>query len=153
MLMVILMFVGSCAGSTAGGMKVVRIALLCKMGRREIRRTFQPRKVQVLRFEGKGVEESMLMQVASFAIMYFLLVFAGAFLISIENTFDFTTNLTASITTICNVGPGLGAVGPMGNFAGYSPFSRIVLSFLMLCGRLELFPILVLFHPAIWQKG
>ncbi len=153
MLMVILMFVGSCAGSTAGGMKVVRIALLCKMGRREIRRTFQPRKVQVLRFEGRGVEENMLMQVGSFIIVYMLMVFAGAFLISIENTFDFTTNLTASITAICNVGPGLGAVGPMGNFAGYSPFSKIVLSFLMLCGRLELFPILALFHPAVWQKG
>ena len=95
----------------------------------------------------------MLMQVASFAIVYFLLVFAGAFLISIGNAFDFTTNLTAAITTICNVGPGLSAVGPMGNFAGYSPFAKIVLSFLMLCGRLELFPILVLFHPAIWQRG
>ena len=153
MLMVILMFVGSCAGSTAGGMKVVRIALLCKMGRREIRRTFQPRKMQVLRFEGKGVDESMLMQVGTFLIVYMLLVLAGAFLISIENTFDFTTNLTASITTICNVGPGLGAVGPMGNFAGYTPLSKIVLSFLMLCGRLELFPVLVLFHPAIWAKG
>ena len=153
MLMVILMFVGSCAGSTAGGMKVVRIALLCKMGRREIRRTFQPRKVQVLRFEGKGVEENMLMQVSTFVMVYILMVLVGAFLISIENTYDFTTNLTAAITTICNVGPGLGAVGPTGNFAGFTPFSKIVLSFLMLCGRLELFPILVLFHPAIWQKG
>ena len=153
MLMVMLMFVGSCAGSTAGGMKVVRIALLCKMGRREIRRTFQPRKVQVLRFEGKGVEESMLMQVASFAIVYCLLILVGAFLISIENTYDFTTNITASITAICNVGPGLGEVGPMGSFAGYSPFSKIILSILMLCGRLELFPILALFHPALWQKG
>ena len=153
MLMVILMFVGSCAGSTAGGMKVVRIALLCKMGRREIRRTFQPRKMQVVRFEGKGVEESMLMQVGSFIIVYMLLVLAGAFLISIENTYGFTTNLTAAITTVCNVGPGLDAVGPMGNFAGYSSFSKIVLSIRMLCGRLELFPILALFHPAIWQKG
>ena len=153
MLMVILMFVGSCAGSTAGGMKVVRVALLLKMSRREIRRTFQPRKVQVVRFEGKGVEESMLMQISSFIIVYMLVILAGAFLISIENTYDFTTNLTAAITTVCNVGPGLGAVGPMGNFAGYTPFSKIVLSFLMLCGRLELFPILALFHPAVWQKG
>ncbi|MBR5548016.1 MAG: TrkH family potassium uptake protein [Clostridia bacterium] len=153
MLMVILMFVGSCAGSTAGGMKVVRVALLFKMGRREIRRTFQPRKVQVVRFEGKGVEESMLMQISSFIIVYMLVILAGAFLISIENTYDFTTNLTAAITAVCNVGPGLGAVGPMGNFAGYTPFSKIALSFLMLCGRLELFPMLALFHPAVWQKG
>ncbi len=153
MLMVILMFVGSCAGSTAGGMKVVRVALLLKMGRREIRRTFQPRKVQVVRFEGKGVEESMLMQISSFFIVYMLVILAGAFLISIENTYDFTTSLTAAITTVCNVGPGLGAVGPMGNFAGFTPFSKIALSFLMLCGRLELFPMLALFHPAVWQRG
>ena len=153
LLLVLLMFVGSCAGSTAGGMKVVRIALLCKMGRREIRRTFQPRKVQVLRFEGKGVDESMLMQVATFAFVYLLVIFAGAFIISIENTYDFTTNLTASITAVSNVGPGLGAVGPMGSFAGYSSFSKVILSILMLCGRLELFPILALFHPALWQKG
>jgi len=152
MLMVILMFVGSCAGSTAGGMKVVRIALLCKIGHREIRRTFQPRKVQVVRFEGKGVEESMLMQVASFLVVYMLMVLLGAFLISIEGAYDFTTNLTAAITTICNVGPGLGAVGPNGNFAGFTAFSKVVLSILMLCGRLELFPILALFHPAIWRK-
>ena len=153
MLLTILLFTGACAGSTAGGMKIVRVALLFKLGRREIRRTFQPRKVQVLRFEGKGVEENLLMQVSTFFIVYILLIMAGAFLVSLENTYDFTTNLTASITAVCNVGPGLGAVGPMGNFAGYTPFSKIVFSFLMLCGRLELFPILALFHPAIWQKG
>ncbi|MDD5899015.1 MAG: TrkH family potassium uptake protein [Clostridia bacterium] len=153
MLLVILMFVGSCAGSTAGGIKVVRVALLCKIGRREIRRTFQPRKMQVVRFEGKGVEESMLMQVSSFLIVYVLLVMVGAFLISLQGAYDFTTNLTAAITVICNVGPGLGAVGPAGNFAGYNGFSKMVLSLLMLCGRLELFPILALFHPAIWKKG
>ena len=153
MLIVILLFVGACAGSTAGGIKMVRVALLCKLGRREIRRTFQPRKMQVLRFEGKGVEETMLMQVATFFAVYILLILSGAFLLSLENSFDLTTNLTAAITAVSNVGPGLGAVGPMGSFAGYSDFSKFVFSFLMLCGRLELFPILALFHPAIWQKG
>ena len=153
MLLVMLMFVGACAGSTAGGLKVVRIALLCKMGRREIRRTFQPRKVQVIRFEGKGVEETMLSQITAYVSMLMLLTLAGAFLVSLENTYDFTTNLTAAITAIFNVGPGLGAVGPVGNFAGYTPFSKYVFSFIMLCGRLELFPMLALFHPAIWQKG
>ena len=153
MLLVMLMFVGACAGSTAGGLKMVRIALLCKMGRREIRRTFQPRKVQVIRFEGKGVEESMLSQISAYVSLLILMTLAGAFLISLENTYDFTTNLTAAITAIFNVGPGLGAVGPMGNFAGYTPFSKYVLSFIMLCGRLELFPILALFHPAVWQRG
>ena len=153
MLLVILMFIGGCAGSTAGGMKVVRIALMCKLGRREIRRTFQPRKMQVVRFEGKGVEESLLMQVATFFAVYIMLILFGAFALSLENTYDLTTNLTAAITTVSNVGPGLGAVGPMGGFAGYSTFSKCVFCLLMLCGRLELFPILALFHPAIWQKG
>lgn len=153
MLLVLLMFIGSCAGSTAGGMKVIRVALLCKMGHREIRHTFQPRKVQVVRFEGKGVEEGMLMQVATFFFVYIALVLVGAFLVSLEGKYDFTVNLTAAITCMCNVGPGLGAVGPAGNFAGYGPFAKVILSLLMLCGRLEIFPILVLFHPAIWRKA
>ena len=153
MLLLILMFIGSCAGSTAGGMKVIRIAMLCKEGRREIRHTFQPRKVQVVRFEGKGVDESMLNQVGVFAFVYVLLVLVGAFVVSLDGRFDLETNLTASLTCVSNVGPGLGAVGPVENFAGYSSLSKLVLSLLMLAGRLELFPILAIFHPAIWQKG
>jgi len=153
MLLVLVMLMGSCAGSTAGGIKMVRVALLCKQGRREIRRTFQPRKVQVVRFERKGVEEGMLTQVAAFFFVYVALFLAGAFLIALEGRYDFETNLTAAITCISNVGPGLGAVGPAGNFAGYGPFAKMVLSLLMLCGRLELFPILLLFHPSIWRKG
>lgn len=153
MLLLILMFIGSCAGSTAGGMKVIRIAMLCKEGRREIRHTFQPRKVQVVRFEGKGVDENMLNQVGVFAFVYVLLVLVGAFVVSLDGRFDLETNLTASLTCISNVGPGLGAVGPVENFAGYSSLSKLVLSLLMLAGRLELFPILAIFHPAIWQKG
>lgn len=146
------MFVGSCAGSTAGGMKVVRAALLCKLGRREVRHTFQPRKVQVVRFEGKGVEENMLTQVAVFFFVYVAVVLAGAFLISLEGRFDIETNLTAALTCVSNVGPGFGMVGPMENFAAYGPFAKLVLSVLMLAGRLELFPILVLFHPSVWMK-
>lgn len=153
MLLVLVMLMGSCAGSTAGGIKMVRVALLCKQGRREIRRAFQPRKVQVVRFEGKGVEEGMLTQVAAFFFVYVALFLAGAFLIALEGRYDFETNLTAAITCISNVGPGLGAVGPAGNFAGYGPFAKLVLSLLMLCGRLELFPILLLFHPSVWRKG
>ena len=153
MLLLLLMFSGACAGSTAGGMKMVRIALLCKNGRREIRRTFQPRKVQVVRFEGKGVEDSMLAQVGVFFFIYIVLVLAGAFVASLDGLYDIETNFSAAVACISNIGPGLGAVGPMGNYAGYGPFTKIVLSILMLCGRLELFPILVLFHPSIWRKG
>ena len=152
MLILLVMFIGSCAGSTAGGMKVCRIGMLGKQGLREVRHVFQPYKVQVVRFEGKGVDEAVLRQVAVFAFVYVALVLVGGFLISLEGRFDVETNLTAALTCVSNVGPGLGAVGPVENFAGYGPFAKVVLSFLMLAGRLELFPILALFHPAIWRK-
>ena len=150
-LIVVLMFIGSCAGSTAGGIKVVRVGILCKLGCREVRRTFQPRKVQVVRFEGKGVEENRLTQVSACFFVYVLLV--GMFLVSLEGLYDLETNFTAVLTCISNVGPGLGHVGPVENFSGYGPFAKVVLSLLMLAGRLELFPILVLFHPSAWRKG
>ena len=152
-LIVVLMFIGSCAGSTAGGIKVVRVGILCKLGCREVRRTFQPRKVQVVRFEGKGVEENRLTQVSVFFFVYVLLVLVGMFLVSLEGLYDLETNFTAVLTCISNVGPGLGHVGPVENFSGYGPFAKVVLSLLMLAGRLELFPILVLFHPSAWRKG
>ena len=152
MIIVFVMFCGACAGSTAGGMKVVRVAMLAKLARREIRRTFQPRKVQVVRFEGKGVDESVLAQIGVFFFVYIALILLGCFLLSLEGVYDFETNFTAALTCVSNVGPGLAKIGPMFNFAGYGPFGKLVLSLLMLCGRLELFPILVLFHPAIWQK-
>ena len=150
-LVLILMFLGSCAGSTAGGMKTIRVALLCKIGVREVRRTFQPRKVQVIRFEGKGVEEAQLSQIAVFFFVYLALILLGMLLISLENRFDMQANFSAALTCVSNVGPGFGAIAS--DFAGYGPFAKLVLSLLMLAGRLEMFPILVLFHPAIWRKG
>ena len=150
-LVLILMFLGSCAGSTAGGMKTIRVALLCKIGVREVRRTFQPRKVQVIRFEGKGVEEAQLSQIAVFFFVYLALILLGMLLISLENRFDMQANFSAALTCVSNVGPGFGAIAS--DFAGYGPFAKLVLSILMLAGRLEMFPILVLFHPAIWRKG
>ena len=118
-----------------------------------MRRTFQPRKVQVVRYEGKGVEENRLTQVSVFFFVYVLLVLVGMFLVSLEGLYDLETNFTAVLTCISNVGPGLGHVGPVENFSGYGPFAKVVLSLLMLAGRLELFPILVLFHPSAWRKG
>ncbi len=152
MILLALLFTGACAGSTAGGMKICRVGMICKQGLREIRRTIQPRKVQLVRFEGKAVEEDTLYQVAVFILMYVLLIVIGAVLISLEGQFDVETNFTAALTCMSNVGPGLGAVGPAGGFAGYSSFSKLLLSFLMLAGRLEIFPMLALFHPAMWRK-
>jgi len=147
-----LMFFGSCAGSTAGGMKICRVGMMTKQGLREVRRVFQPRRVQTVRFEGKAVEESILHQVSVFFFMYLLLVVVGAVVLSFNGIYDFETNFTAALTCVSNVGPGLGAVGPAGGFAGYSSFSKYVCSLLMLAGRLEIFPILALFHPAMWRK-
>ena len=152
MLLFLVLFVGGCAGSTAGGMKVCRVGMLCKQGLREIRRTIQPRKVQLVRFEGKTVEEDTLHQVAMFFFMYLLMILLGGALLALEGKADFQTNLTAALTCVSNVGPGLGEVGPAGGFSGYGPFGKLLSSFLMLAGRLEIFPMLALFHPAMYRK-
>ena len=151
-LIVIAMFIGSCAGSTAGGIKVIRINLLCKLSRRNIRATGQPKKMDVIRLDGKAVDEQMLSQVAQFAFMYFALVLVGAFLLSLDGRFNVLTNLSASLTCVSNVGPGLGAVGPVENFAGYSLQSKLIASILMLYGRLELLPLFILFTRSAWHK-
>lgn len=153
MLILLLMFIGSCAGSTAGGIKVIRIKLMSKNISREISKTFQPRKVQVVHLDGKGVDNTMLSQISLFISAYLILTLLGSFVVSLDGRYDLFSNLSASITCVSNVGPGFGAVGPTQNFSGYSVFSKFVFSILMLCGRLELFPILVLFHSDVWRKG
>lgn len=153
MILLLLMLIGSCAGSTAGGIKVVRVALLSKTIKREISHTIQPRKIEVVHFEGKGVDNKMLSQIAVFISAYLALIFLGTLLVSLDGKYDLLSHFTAALTCVSNVGPGLNAVGPTCNFAGYSPFAKYVLSLLMLCGRLELFPIYVLFHPAVWRRG
>lgn len=153
MILLLVMLVGSCAGSTAGGMKVVRVAIMTKLIRREVRHTYQPRKVQVVRFEGKGLEESMLSQVALFCFAYVALIFVGAFALSLDGVYGFVENFTAALTCVSNVGPGLGALGPVENFAGYSMYAKVVCSVLMLCGRLELFPMMVLISPGVWKAN
>lgn len=113
MLILVLMFVGSCAGSTAGGMKVVRVALLVKNISRQVLHTFQPRRVQSVHFEGHRVDDDQLRQIAVFASCYVLLILIGCFLIGLEGRFDVETNFTAALTCMSNVGPGLGKVGPV----------------------------------------
>ncbi len=149
-IILMLMFTGACVGSTAGGMKTMRIALLAKQGRREIVRTYSPRRVQRVRFEGRGIDERMLHQVAVFGFVYVALVLLGSMLISFDNRFDIVSNFTASLTCVSNIGPcfGAGAAG----FAEFGGFSKVVMSILMLAGRLELFPILAFFHPDVWRR-
>ena len=152
MMMMTVMIIGGCAGSTAGGMKVIRIAVLAKLGRRETFHTFQPRKVQAIRFEGKPVDDTILSQISVFAAVYFAMIVIGGILISLENRYNIATNLTASLTCVSNVGPVLTAAAGLDSMAGYGSFAKIIMCLLMLAGRLELFPMLALFHPAIWKK-
>ncbi len=157
MLLLLVMFTGACAGSTGGGMKICRIGMLCKESLREVRRTYQPRRVMVVRYESKAVDETVLHQVNIFFFTYLLLILLGGMLISLDaagfaGADTLESHFTAALTCVSNVGPGMGVVGPMGNFSGYGPFAKLLLSFLMLAGRLEIFPMLALFSPSIWRK-
>ena len=152
MLLILAMFIGSCAGSTAGGIKVVRINMLVKLSRRNIIATGRPKKMDVIRLDRKAVDENIVSQVAQFAVMYVALVFVGSFLLSLEGKYDIVTNLSASLTCVSNVGPGFGAVGPVENFAGYGIWGKLVSSMLMLFGRLELLPMCILFTRSAWHK-
>ena len=151
-IIVIAMLIGSCAGSTAGGIKVIRIIVLCKLSRRNIRATGQPKKMDVIRIDGKSVDEHMLSQIAQFAFMYVALILVGGFIMSLGSNYDLTTNLSASLTCVSNVGPGLGAVGPVENYAGFTVHAKLTASFLMLFGRLELLPLFILFTRSAWHK-
>ncbi len=140
----IIMFIGGCAGSTAGGLKVSRVCLLFKMIRNNFRHMLHPRSVECVNFEGKKVDNETLNGVSVYFAIYFVCLSALFLLVSLDK-FDFETNLTAVVTCFNNVGPGFGAVGPASNFAGYNSFSTFVLSIAMLLGRLEIFPLLIMF--------
>ena len=142
----VLMFVGACAGSTCGGIKVSRILIMFKSLKREFFTLIHPRSVKTIRISGKKIDDDTIRKVNSYLVCFFLLYFASFLVVSFDN-FGFETNFTAVATTINNVGPGFGMVGPAGNFAAYSPLSKIVFVIDMICGRLELFPILILFLP------
>ena len=146
-----LMLVGACAGSTGGGMKVSRFIIWFKEIRKEIASLLHPRSVKVLKTEGKVIEPSVVSSVNAYFITYFFLYAASVLIVSLDN-FDFTSNFTAVAATLNNIGPGLGAVGPTCNFGGFSILSKLVLMFDMLAGRLELFPMLLLFSPSTWKK-
>ncbi len=150
-ILLILMFVGACAGSTGGGMKVSRCIILVKTFFKEIISYLHPRSVKKIKMEGKVIEHEVLRATNVYFITYILLFTVSVFLLSFEN-FDFTTTFTAAATTMNNVGPGFSLIGPMENFSLFSAFSKYVLIFDMLAGRLELFPLLLLFCPVLWKR-
>ena len=149
-ILILLMFVGACAGSTGGGIKVSRFVILIKTVGKELHSYIHPRSVKKIQLDRKPVEHDVVRSINVYCITFIIVFCASILLLSFEGK-DFVTNFTAVAATINNIGPGLELVGPTANFGFFSNFSKYVLIFDMLAGRLELFPLLLLFHPRIWK--
>ena len=148
---IILMCIGASAGSTGGGFKCARVLLLAKSVRRNLSQILRPQKVKVIRVNDKVVSEKILSNTATYLVIYVFIVILSTLLISVDG-FSVETNLTAVLSCFNNIGPGLDAVGPASNFADYSMFSKVILTFDMLAGRLEIFPILLLLKAEAWKR-
>ena len=146
-----LMFVGACAGSTGGGIKVSRVVLLVKSVFRQLRQLVHPRSVNAVKFEGRTVEDATLNGVGTYLAAYVFCFGIILILLFLESK-NFVTHFSAAAACFNNIGPGMGMVGPTANYAGYSAFSKIVLSFAMLLGRLEIYPLLIALYPGTWRR-
>ncbi len=150
-ILLILMFSGACAGSTAGGFKVSRIILLFKSIKRELKKLLHPRSVSVIRLDERRVDETTIASLHSYFAIYVALYIVIVILLSLDVS-DIETNVSAAAACFNNIGPGLSLVGPMANYNVYSPLSKVLLSFAMLLGRLEIIPIILAFSPSTWKK-
>lgn len=150
-ILVILMFIGACAGSTGGGIKVSRVIIMVKGIGKEIRMLLHPRSVHKVRMDGRPIEHEVVRSVNVYLAVY-VLIFIGSLLIITLDEKDLVTNFTAVAATLNNIGPGLEVVGAAGNFSSFSDLSKLVLCLDMLAGRLELFPMLMLFVPSVWTR-
>ena len=151
-ILIMLMFMGAMAGSTGGGIKTIRIVIIFKAIRREIDKILHPRRVKSVKIDGNVVEEETISGVFLFIFAYIIISLIAIFIVSFDN-FDVPTTVTSVIATLSNIGPGLEMVGPAGNFSAFSDLSKLVLSFCMLAGRLEIYPMLILFSPSLWKKN
>lgn len=149
--LVFLMFIGACAGSTGGGMKVSRFALVIKSIGKELSSYIHPKSVKKIKADGKPIEHEVVRSINVYFVTFILVFSISLFLISLEG-YDMTTNFTTVTTMLNNIGPGLSLAGPSRNFSFFSPLSKYVMMFDMLAGRLELFPMLILFHPTLWNE-
>jgi trk system potassium uptake protein TrkH len=150
--LVLVMFIGACAGSTGGGIKVSRILILFKGFVNEIFTLIHPKQIKTVKLDKRPVDKEVVRSVNAY-IACFILVFVGSLILITLDNKDIVTNFTSVVATINNIGPGLSGVGPTANFADFSAFSKLVLTFNMIAGRLELFPMLILFSPATWKKN
>lgn len=150
-IILLLMFIGGCAGSTAGGFKVSRVVLIMKKVKRELQKLLHPRSVSVIRFEGKRIDEATMTSLGSYLGIYALFFCVFVFILGFEN-FDLESNISVVASCFNNIGPALGIAGPASSYAMYSPFSKVVLSLAMLLGRLEIFPLIITLSPSTWVK-
>lgn len=156
-IIIILMLSGAMAGSTGGGIKVSRFVIACKGIYVKIKSIINPRSIVKTKFEGKSLEENVINDVFAFIVMYFFIAFIVILILSCDPInqnvgHTFISNFTATISSLSNIGPGLETVGPYGSFVGYSYFSKFILTLTMLIGRLEILPVLILFHPNTWKR-
>ena len=151
MILLLLMFMGSCAGSTGGGAKSVRVLVMLKAMRRSIYKVLHPNSVRLIHMDGEVLDEETVSSVNSYMITYFLLLAGMTLLVTVDGK-NFETSFSAVVACMNNIGPGLGAVGPAMNYGSFSIFSKLVLTLAMLIGRLEIYPILVLFTPRMWRR-
>ena len=145
------MFVGACAGSTGGGIKVSRFLILCKAAKKELQLYLHPNAVKKIKMDNKPISHDVLRSTNIYLTLYILIFAASVLVVSLDN-FNLITNFTAVAATLNNIGPGLEVVGPMGNFSSFSYLSKCILIFDMLAGRLEIFPLLLLFFKGTWKK-
>jgi trk system potassium uptake protein TrkH len=149
----VLMAVGACGGSTGGGMKVSRLGILIKSTVADFKKLIHPRAVVRPKFEGQVLDRETENNVKIYFVFWILILILSTLLLSLDVYGDLFSNLSATLACISNVGPGFGAVGPMLNYSAYSELSKVLLCFVMLIGRLEIFPMLILFAPRTWKKG
>lgn len=151
-ILVLIMFCGGCAGSTGGGIKCSRILIMLRVIRREIHSIIHPRSVEVVKLDGKVVEEKTIRSVMTFIGCYLMLLLGITLVVSLDNV-DFSEAFTSALTCMSNAGPGLGRLGPSGNYSSFSDSTKLILSFAMVVGRLEIFPVLLLFSPSAWHRS
>lgn len=151
-ILVLLMFIGGCAGSTGGGLKLSRVMLLVKTAGADVVQMLHPREVRRVQMDGKRVDAATTKAVYSFFFLYVLIIVVAGLLISVDG-YDLTVNFTAALSSMSNIGPGLSIIGPTGNFAIFSTFSKIVLTIVMLLGRLEIYPLVILASPTLWRRN
>lgn len=150
-ILLLIMFIGACAGSTGGGMKVSRVMIAFKEVKKEMSAVIHPRSVKVLKYEGKALDHNVLRSLNAYIILYFLIFGISLLIVSLDN-FDFMTSFSAVAANLNNIGPGMSMVGPVSNYSSLSYLSKTVLIFDMLAGRLELFPMLVIMSPGTWKQ-